>query len=192
MIDFTPIIEQKINWTRFAKQFTKQDLIEQTDWLYDHILELIAYATDKDVVFTPTDPDAHDPYAIDAADENLSWNLGHVIVHLTASNEESAFLAAELSRGVEVSYRRSRWEVPWETVTTIKQCRQRLEESRRMLLASLEMWPEDAHLENYYKSPKGLKITPTVRFLLGQNHAVEHLGQIEEILQQAQQAKEAV
>ncbi len=192
MIDFTPIIEQKINWTRFAKPFTKQDLIEQTNWLYDHILNLIVDAADEDVIFTPTDPEAHDPYAIDAADEHISWNLGHVIVHLTASNEESAFLATELARGVTFSYRRSRWEVPWETVTTIEQCRQRLEESRRMLLASLEMWPENAHLENYYKSPKGLKITPTVRFLLGQNHAVEHLGQIEEILQQAWQAKEAV
>jgi len=192
MIDFTPIIEQKINWTRFAKQFSKQDLIEQTNWLTDHILDLIADANDEDVTFTPTDPEAHDPYAIESADEDLSWNLGHVIVHLTASNEESAFLAAEVARGVEVTYRRSRWEVPWETITTIQQCRERLEESRRMLLASLDMWPEDAHTDNFYKSPKGLKITPAVRFLLGQNHAVSHLGQIKEILQQAGQAKEAV
>jgi hypothetical protein len=188
MIDFSPITNKKINWTRFGLQFGKQDLIEQTNWLTEHIHNLIADATDVDVVFDPVDPEAHDPYAKNPEDENLGWNLGHVIVHLTASNEESAFLAAELARGVEVEYRRSRCEVAWETVTTIGQVRHRLEESRRMLLASLEMWPDDAHLDNFYKTPKGLKITPVVRFLLGQNHAMEHLDQIKDILQQSKNA----
>ena len=190
MIDFTPIIEKKINWTRFGVQFTKQDLIEQTNWLTDRILDLIAGATDEDVVFVPFDPDAHDPYAEDPEAESISWTLGHVIVHLTASCEESAFLAAELARGVTFEAHRSRWEMPWEEVTTIQQCRDRLEESRRMLLASLEMWPQAAHLDNFYKTEKGLKITPMVRFLLGQNHAVSHLGQIEEIMRQARQTRE--
>jgi hypothetical protein len=42
----------------------------------------------------------------------LPWTLGHVIVHITASAEESAFLAAELARGVHRRTGRSRFEVP--------------------------------------------------------------------------------
>ena len=191
MIDFTPIIAREINWTRFADQFSKQDLYDQAIWLYDTIGELIAGATNEDVAFIPTDPDAHDPYAENEEDADLSWNLGHVIVHLTASAEESAFLAAELARGVEMDYRRSRYETPWETVTTIQQCRDRLAESRRMMLASLEVWPDAPHLDNYYKtSERGMKITPLVRFLLGQEHAVSHLDQIKDILNQSQTARQ--
>ena len=187
MIDFSPIIEKKINWTRFASQFTRNDLIDQTNQLTDHILKLIADATDEDVVFEPHDPEAYDPFAETAEEENIGWTLGHIIVHLTASNEESAFLAAELARGVEIEYRRSRWEVPWETVKTIEECRHRLEESRRMLLASLEMWPETPDLENFYKTPQGLKVTALLRFLFGQNHATSHLEQIQDVLKQAKQ-----
>jgi hypothetical protein len=190
MIDFTPITNKKTNWTRFSANFCKQDLADQANWLTDHILELIAGATDFDAVFEPVDPEAHDPYAENPDDETLGWNLAHVIVHLTASNEESAFLAAELARGVKFEYRRSRWEVPWETVTTIQQVRDRLEESRRILLSSLDMWPEEPHTDNYYKTDRGLKITPAARFLLGQNHAMQHLGQIKDILAQAKAARE--
>lgn len=186
MIDFTPITERKINWNRFASQFNKQDLVQQTNDLTDTILDMIADATDQDVTFPPTDDEAHDPYAENPDEVKLGWNLGHIIVHLTASNEESAFLAAELARGVDISPRRSRWEVGWESVTTIEQCRHRLEESRRMLLASLEMWPDSPHLDNSYTTQTGLKITPLVRFLLGQNHAVSHLDQIKKVLRQAQ------
>lgn len=187
MIDFLPIQEKKMNWTRFAAQFNKQDLIDHTNQLTDHLLEMIANACDADVTFNPKDPQAHDPYAKNPDEETISWNLGHLIVHITASNEEAAFLAAELARGVELEFRRSRWELAWEEVTQLEQVRHRLEESRRMLLASLDLWPDSPHLENHYTSPMGLKITPIVRFLLGQNHAVSHLAQIEDVLQQASQ-----
>jgi len=189
MIDFTPIINKKINWTRFATQYTKDDLVCQVEWLTDTILEMLADATDADVVFEPEDPDAHDPYAENPDEVQMGWTLGHIIVHITASNEESAFLAAELARGVEIPYRRSRYEVHWETITTIEQVRQRLLESQRMLCTSLEMWPDEPHLDNYYKTDRGLKITPLVRFLLGQNHAVSHLGQIENVLRQSKAAR---
>ena len=185
MIDFTPIRDKKTTWERFAKQFSKQDLVKQTHKMTDKILELIKNCTDKDVTFTPTDPEAHDPFAENPEDEDLAWNLGHVIVHITASSEEAAFLAVELARGVELEPRRSRWEVPWEEVKTIKQCRRYLEQSQRMLLASLEMWPDEPHLENYYVSSQGTKVTPVLRFLYGQWHADEHLGQIEDIVKQS-------
>ena len=185
MIDFSPIAEKKINWARFASQFTRQDLIDQTNQLTDHILDLMADASDADVVFEPHDPEAYDPYAETAEEEHIGWTLGHIIVHLTASNEEAAFLAAELARGVEIEFRRSRREVHWETVTTIEQCRQRLEESRRMLLASLEMWPDTPDLENHYKTPQGLRVNSLVKFLLGLNHANNHLDQISDVLRQS-------
>ena len=81
-----------------------------------------------------------------------------MIVHTTASSEEAAFIAAELARGVEF-HGRSRSEVPWETVTTIEQCRHRLEESRRMRLATLQIWPDEPDLDN----------TMTLAFLKGQS-----------------------
>lgn len=188
MIDFSPIHDKELNWQEFSEGFTKQDLIDQTNRLTDTILEIIAGCTDKNVVFQPVDPDAHDPYSDNLVEEDLAWTLGHVIVHITASNEESAFLAAELARGVEVEPRRSRVEVPWEAITTIQQCRQRLEESRRMLLGSLEMWPDAPDLENYYQTKSGLKVTPRIRFLFGQSHADGHVEQIEEIVRQAKAA----
>jgi hypothetical protein len=185
MIDFTPINEDEVTWAEFSNQFTRQDLIDQTNAMTDRILELIANCTDADVVFHPSDPEADDPYAENPEDVDLAWNLGHVIVHITASAEEAAFLAAELARGVKIKPRRSRWEVPWQEVKTIEQCRGYLEESRRMVLASLEMWPDDPHLDNYYEPREGLKITPIHRFLYGQSHADDHLGQIENIVKQA-------
>ena len=51
------------------------------------------------------------------------------------------------------------------------------------------MWPDEAHTGNFYRTDRGLKITPMARFLLGQNHAMQHLGQIMEILRQAKAAK---
>jgi hypothetical protein len=185
MIDFTPIREKEITWEAFAKQFSKQDLVKQTHEMTDKILELIAKCTDEDIVFQPADEDAHDPFAENPEDEDLAWNLGHVIVHITASSEEAAFMAAELARGVQIEPRRSRWEVPWEEVTSIEQCRRYLEQSRRMLLASLEMWPDEPHLENYYESQSGVKVTAVHRFLYGQSHADSHLGQVENIVKQA-------
>ena len=106
----------------------------------DKMLALIAECKDADVTFEPVDPEAHDPYAESAEEVELAWTLGHLIVHTTASAEESAALAAELARGVGF-HGRSRSEIPWQEVTTVAQCRERLAESRRMRLASLGMWP---------------------------------------------------
>jgi hypothetical protein len=121
----------------------------------------------------------------------MPWTLGHVIVHVTASAEESAALAAELARGVEY-HGRSRSEVPWRTVTTIEECRARLEESRRMRLASLQMWPDKPHLENTYVTRAGRPpINAVNRFLRGLWHDEAHLGQIERLVRDAREARGA-
>ena len=89
-----------------------------TDEMIELTLDLIHDCVDDDVSFEPLDPVAHDPYASDPKDVTLAWNLGHVIVHVTASSEESASLAAELARGVE-NHGRSRYEVPWQSMSSI-------------------------------------------------------------------------
>ena len=58
------------------------------------MLGLIAGCTDADVIFTPEDPVAYDKYAATLEELSVPWTLGHVIVHVTASSEECAFLAA--------------------------------------------------------------------------------------------------
>lgn len=189
MLDFTPLREKQITWPEFVADLSQQDLADLTNGMADTILGLIKDAVDADVTFQPIDPEAHDPHAEDPAEEDIAWTLGHVIVHATASSEEGAFIAAELARGVEIEARRSRYETYWETVTTIAQCRTRLEESRRMILASLEMWPAEPHLDNHYTARSGLEVTPFIKFISGLSHADNHLGQIAEIMRQARAAR---
>jgi len=185
MLDFQPVREKKIALQELVRDLTREDLRRELSEMYDEVEHLIANCADADVVFIPTDEKAEDPYAIEG-EENISWTLGHVIVHLTASMEESASLAAELARGVTF-HGRSRWEVPWQEITTIKQCRARMLESRRMCLASLEIWPDPPHMENTYVPVEGARPHTCIsRFASGLKHASDHLGQIADIIRQAQ------
>jgi hypothetical protein len=189
MIDFSPIREKEIPWPEFAAKFSRPDLAAAVNTYYDQIEALVVGCTDADVVFVPVDPEAHDPYAREKNNEDLAWNLGHVIAHVIASNEESAFIAAELARGVDVLPRRSRYEVPWQEVTTIIQVRRLLAQSRRMILGTLDVWPDEPFLKNYYETTSSLKVTPQVRFLFGFSHCDSHMEQIEEIVRQAKAAR---
>lgn len=189
MLDFTPVLKREITLGELVADLTVADLRELTNDMIDTMLDLIADCRDEDVTFVPADPDANDIYATDEAERNIAWTLGHVIVHTTASAEESAAIAAELARGIEY-HGHSRTEVPWQTVTTIQQCRQRLEESRRMRLASLEMWPAHPRLDNTYEPWKAVgEINAVGRFVLGLLHDDSHLEQIADIVRQAKQSK---
>lgn len=186
MLDFTPVRSGQLNMGEFANRLEISELRTLTNEMIDAILAMIVDCTDADVIFVPEDPDAYDEYAEVEEDLDLAWTLGHVIVHATASSEEAAFLAAELARGVSMRVRRSRYELPWESVTTISQCRHRLEESRRMRLASLELWPDEPHLSNHYIYRRtGEKIDAKTRFVFGLMHDDSHLEQIQEIVRQA-------
>lgn len=189
MLNFALIQEKKATMAELTAGLTVVDLASLTDEMIDTILSLIEGCTDEDVVFVPVDPAAHDAAAADSGDVDLAWTLGHVIVHVTASSEESAALAAEMARGVE-RHGRSRSETPWETVTTMDQVYQRLEESRRMRLASLGMWPDEPRLDvvREYSWLAG-PINAVSRFALGLNHDADHLGQITEIVRQAKTAR---
>ncbi|MCA9919564.1 MAG: DinB family protein [Anaerolineales bacterium] len=191
MLDLTRVRSKEMTFAELVADLTVRDLRDLTNEMIDFQLDLLAECTDADVVFVPQDPEANDPYAADTTDAEIAWTVGHLVVHVTASSEESAALAAEMARGV-VRDGRSRSEIPWETVTTIEQCRARLEESRRMRLASLEMWPDAPYLDN--------KITPWAaigeidaygRFVLGLTHDQDHLAQIENVIAQAKAARGA-
>ncbi len=163
----------------------KADLLRLTNTLIDDVKQMLRRCMDADVTFVPVDPKANDPAAATTEEEGIAWTLGHIIVHMTASSEESAMLAAELARGVEY-HGRSRSEVPWSTVTTIAQCRTRLEESRRMRLASLNIWPDAPHLSNTYAPRPGVReLGPVTRFLSGLKHDASHLDQLRDVISQA-------
>ncbi len=190
MLDFTQLKKRKIKISELVADLTVDDLRDLTNEMIDDMLARIADSVDADVVFEPLDKRARDPYAEDESEKDLAWNLGHIIVHVTASSEESAALATEMARGVEF-HGRSRSEVPWQTVTTIAQCRQRLEESRRMRLASLDMWPDEPDLENNYQPYVGAgAINAAGRFVFGLVHDWDHLNQIDDVVQQAKEARD--
>lgn len=190
MLDFTPVREKRMTVAELCAGLTIDDLRALTNEMIDAMLALIADCTDEDVVFQPVDPNADDPFAATPEEAGAAWTLAHVIVHTTASAEESAFLAAEMARGVP-NHGRSRYEVPWQSVATIEQCRHRLEESRRMRLASLEMWPDQPHFDVCYTPWRGAgEVNCIGRFVLGLFHDDDHLGQIAEIVRQARQARE--
>jgi hypothetical protein len=190
MLDFSRLRTREATLDDLMSGLTVSDLHDLTNEMIDYQLALIADCTDDDVTFVPQDPAAEDKYATDESETALAWTLGHVIVHVTASSEEKAFLAAEQARGIDREGR-SRYETPWQTVTTIAQLRQRLEESRRMRLATLDVWPDepDLDLTIIYRWLRG-SMNAVARFAMGLFHDDDHLEQIAEIVRQAQAARQ--
>ena len=190
MLDFSRLRSREATLDDLMSGLTVSDLHDLTNEMIDYQLALIADCTDDDVTFVPQDPAAEDKYATDESETALAWTLGHVIVHVTASSEEKAFLAAEQARGIDREGR-SRYETPWQTVTTIAQLRQRLEESRRMRLATLDVWPDepDLDLTIIYRWLRG-SMNAVARFAMGLFHDDDHLEQIAEIVRQAQAARQ--
>ncbi len=190
MLAFQAVRDKQITFDQLVAGLTREDLRDLTNEMIDTMLGLIAGCVDADVVFEPADPEADDPWAATPEEVKMAWTLGHVVVHCTASSEESAALAAEMARGVEF-HGRSRYEVPWPEMTTIAGCRERLEESRRMRLASLghvarRAAPGGAGAK---RGPGGPTVNAIGRFVLGLSHDEGHLGQIEEIVRQAHAAR---
>lgn len=185
MLDFNPVRTKQTSLSELVANLRCSDLQDLTNEMVDYQLNLIADCADADVIMVPEDAQAHDPFAEKAEDVNLAWTLSHVIVHVTASSEEAAAIAAELARGVKY-HGRSRYETPWQDISTLQQCQRRLEESRRIRLASLKMWPDVPHLENTYKSRPGTPpMNAVTRFIYGLMHDDDHLQQITKIKRQA-------
>ena len=76
-------------------------------------------------------------------------------------------------------------------MTTIATVRDRLEESRRMRLATLDVWPDRPHLEltvtyRYLRGP----MNAIARYCMGLLHDHDHLEQIADIVRQAHTARQ--
>ena len=104
MLDFTAVRNEEMTMPELISDLGLDDLQQLTDEMVDRMLGFIVDCVDADVVFVPEDPEAYDKYAKDEEDTHISWTLGHVIVHTTASSEEAAAVAAELARGVRFSW----------------------------------------------------------------------------------------
>jgi hypothetical protein len=190
MIDFDPYRRGEHTLPEIAAGLTRADLVRLTEEMCDLQLQLLSGIEDVDVLFTPDDPEANDTFAATAEDVGMSWTLGHVIVHTTASSEEAAANALNLARGVEV-LGRSRYEVPWQTVHTAEQTRARVEESRRMRLAMLQAWPDQPNLDLTYTAREGTAPRNGVaQFISGLSHDDSHLDQVRRIVIEARKARE--
>lgn len=191
-IDFGPVERGEKKLIDIAAQYTVDDLRAATNESIDRLRSYLEGLTDADITFPPVDPQADDPYA-KPGEEKIGWGIGHLIVHVTASSEETAAIASILARGIPFEGR-LRYETPWETVTTVAQCVQRLEESRRMRLASLDMWPNQPFLDVMRTlSPRFVErfgeMNATATFLFGLQHEVGHYAQFEDVRQQALAAR---
>lgn len=187
IIDFSQVRTQTLRLADIQHLYTHADLIAATNEMIDTMRDLIKDAKDAYVTFVPFDPDAYDPNAADPHDMYIAWTLGHVIAHTTASGEETASIGASLARGVQADWR-DRYEVPWQTLTTVDQVVHRLEESRRMRLALLNSWPDEPHLEVLRATKSQGDLNAIGYTLRGLKHDADHVGQIAEIMRQAREA----
>jgi hypothetical protein len=183
-------IKDKVKLSDQQGNFTWEQLVEANNASVDHVLTLIRDLPDSYVTFQPVDEDAYDPYSADRSDKYDAWTLGHVVVHITASAEEAAARASMLARGVTIE-QRMRYETPWESVTTIQELVDRLEESRKIRNAYYQAWPNKPQLEvtyDEYEKHFG-KVNAIGIGLLGLKHDYDHYGQLEDIIGQARAAE---
>lgn len=189
MLDFTRFNNGEQTFADLVAPLTPQDMRQLTNEMVDTMRAAVDDIVDADVTFVPVDEAANDTFASDDADVNIAWTLGHVIVHTTASAEEGAALGLVLARGLPIEGR-SRYETPWETVHTVQQVIQRLEESRRMRLAMLDAWPDEPHLDNRVKMWESVgEVNAIGRFVIGLLHDDSHVDQIREVVRQAKAAR---
>lgn len=189
MIELKHLGDNGLQPADIADGRNKDDLRQLVNDMIEAQLAMITDCVDADVVFTPTDEAADDPHAVSEEEVGMAWTLGHVIVHCCASSEEATFLAAELARGIE-NHGRSRYEPHWSTIKTIRQCREALAESRRMRLATLEVWPLQPDLDNRYEVwPGGPNANAMELYVVGHMHEYSHFDQVREIVRQAKAAR---
>jgi hypothetical protein len=185
-IDFLSFQAGKQTMADFLAPYTLSDLRETTHQHIDLMVALTRTLTDAQTTFVPHDPEAP---------EGIGWTFGHVILHVTASGEESATFGSLLARGVNMPFEpRLRYEPEWETVTTVNQLLQRLEESRRVRVAYLSAWPDTPFMDTtrivppYLSETYGTPINAMVATSMGLRHEAGHFAQLREAVRQAKDA----
>jgi hypothetical protein len=193
LIDFSPVADNEVILYDFSQRFSVDDLRRATHASIDTILAIIGDADDAQVAFLPSDPNADDPLA-PPEERYLGWSLAHLVAHVTASSEEAATYSAILARGIVYPREpRLRIETDWHILKTRAQVLQRLEESRRMRLACLDMWPDQPRLDVFravserYIERNG-QSNAKAAFLYGLKHEWGHLDQMRDVAQQACEA----
>src|SRR4051812_44167662 len=147
-INFAPLTGNTMTPVEFAAQFSFSELRAAVHRYLDGIRDLVQQFNDEQLTFEPVDKGADDPYAATSDEAHIAWTLAHLVLHVTASLEEGAAFSSVLARGIAIGGR-LRYEPDWRTVTTRKQVLHRLEESRRMVNALLDSWPDEPHLDVY-------------------------------------------
>lgn len=174
-VDFRSVFRKEATFDELTAGLTADDFREFVNDAIDRMIEALDEVTDRDLTFVASE---------ESAEDGIGWTIGHVIVHQTATLEEASALAAELARGV-IRDGRSRYEMPWESITSVDQLYQRLMESRRMLLGALDMWPDEPHLETtVYLEWLGASVNCKGRLALGLAHDALHYEHIAQIRQQ--------
>jgi hypothetical protein len=182
LLDFSPIRNGQIKIGDFALTVDPTRLAEYTNASINRYRDAIAGLTDAQVTFIPQDP---------SAEGGIGWNVAHLLLHTTASAEEGAAISSILARGVGYPFEpRLRYEPEWTTFTTVRQCFQRLEESRRIRLSYLASWPERPFFDTYRILPEPAaerfgQINAVGSFLLGLSHEDGHFAQFTEAVRQA-------
>ncbi|MGB1250151.1 MAG: DinB family protein [Candidatus Promineifilaceae bacterium] len=195
MIDYSSVQNNEMKIADLAKQVSKDELRDSSNESIDRMLALLENAVDADITFDPSDEGASDPYAAEG-EEGIGWSLGHLIAHVTAGSEEGATFSSVLARGHALE-ERPRYETPWRDITTVAQCVQRLEESRRMRNAYLDTWPDTPHLDVIRAGMSGQfaewtgPLNAIGCFLLGLGHELIHFDQIAEVMRQSAAARSA-
>jgi DinB superfamily len=178
MIDFAAWRRGDRSLSDLCRGLSGEELARLTDEVSDSLIRLLKNASDADLSVDPQDAQA---------ENGIGWTASHVIAHVTASSEESASHGLTLARGVEVA-QRSRYETPWEDLSTVESCRNRVQESRRMQQAMLAAWPDRPRLDlTWTFNPQRVPPMNAIeRVALGLGHCDGHLPQIADALRQAQ------
>lgn len=177
MPSFADLTTEKSTVAEITQDLDHPAVVALTDQIYATIKEVVAGTSDAEVVFVPADADIKE--------DETGWTLAHIISHVTATCEEGAASASALARGVTVT-ERSRYEMPWEELTTAEQLHARVEESHRMCAAFLHTWPDKPHLDiTQMMVPRFGPLNAISRYMLSLMHANGHIEQIQETVRQA-------
>lgn len=177
-IDMEALRSGRVSIADLTRDIKQTDLRRMTDELFDALEAILTDVKDAAVLFVPRDPAASDQ-------NEEGWTISHVVAHLTATLEGAAAAAAMLARGAKIEGN-LRYEVHWESLSTIQLVQARLRESHRMCCAFLDAWPDEPHLDETMTLIPVLGPLNAIGFsALGVMHGQGHLDQLRETIRQS-------